>query len=146
MQMDKQKQREYNRLYYQRVGKPKRAEQRDLVVRETGPPGQCHYCGVQMTLSLGGFDTRRPTDSTVNHVIPIKQGGTDDPANTVACCRQCNNSKGDNTLEDWRVSLQAMACGVRFSRSQIGWLRERGFEYEKVVAAEQPHLFWFETQ
>jgi 5-methylcytosine-specific restriction endonuclease McrA len=31
---------------------------------------------------------------TVDHVIPVKKGGTDDPDNLVAACKRCNFSKG----------------------------------------------------
>ncbi len=32
---------------------------------------------------------------TVDHLIPISKGGTDEASNMVACCTQCNSSKRD---------------------------------------------------
>ena len=64
--------RRYNSTYYQRV----RLEvlQRDYYT--------CHYCGVAEA-------------NTVDHLIPISKGGTDEASNMVACCTQCNSSKRD---------------------------------------------------
>lgn len=42
----------------------------------------CQYCGQE--------DAR-----TVDHILPISKGGTDDPDNLVAACSRCNYSKGN---------------------------------------------------
>jgi len=42
----------------------------------------CQYCGSEDA-------------TTVDHVIPISKGGTDDPDNLVAACSRCNYSKGN---------------------------------------------------
>jgi 5-methylcytosine-specific restriction endonuclease McrA len=34
------------------------------------------------------------TATTVDHVVPRIDGGTDDPSNCVAACERCNKSKG----------------------------------------------------
>ena len=47
--------------------------------------GVCHYCGT----------TLHPLrDFTVDHVVPVARGGTNDPSNLVASCLLCNISKG----------------------------------------------------
>ena len=43
----------------------------------------CVYCGDEA--------------NTVDHVIPINKGGTDDPMNLVAACGRCNYTFGDKT-------------------------------------------------
>lgn len=45
---------------------------------------RCRYC--------------RATDSplTVDHVVPVALGGTDDPSNLVAACRDCNAGKSSS--------------------------------------------------
>jgi 5-methylcytosine-specific restriction endonuclease McrA len=35
---------------------------------------------------------------TVDHVIPIARGGSDDPENLIAACRRCNYSKQDKLV------------------------------------------------
>ena len=42
----------------------------------------CQYCGSEDA-------------TTVDHVLPISKGGTDDSDNLVAACTRCNYSKGN---------------------------------------------------
>lgn len=51
--------------------------------------GHCCYCG-RVGLPL-----------TIDHIHPVKHGGPSDPWNLALCCRSCNSSKGDRTLEEW---------------------------------------------
>lgn len=41
---------------------------------------KCTYCGKLAT--------------SVDHVVPVSRGGTNDPANVVAACRSCNSISG----------------------------------------------------
>lgn len=51
--------------------------------------GKCCRCG--KSLNIGdGF--------TVEHVIPISKGGTNEPRNIVALCDKCNSEKGNNIV------------------------------------------------
>ena len=57
---------------------------------------RCQYCG------------RKATDA--DHIIPMKLGGSDEPNNLTASCRNCNASKGARRLSDEvekRVKLKA---------------------------------------
>ncbi len=58
----------------------------------TGQPC-CAYC-------------TRPA-STVDHVVPRSRGGGNTWENLVACCRDCNNRKGDRTLSEigWKLGF-----------------------------------------
>jgi len=49
---------------------------------------QCHVCNAQLL----------PTDAstTLDHVIPIGQGGTNDLDNLKPACRDCNLERGDH--------------------------------------------------
>jgi 5-methylcytosine-specific restriction endonuclease McrA len=42
--------------------------------------GICAYCGADAT--------------EVDHILPVKHGGTDDESNLTASCVRCNRSKG----------------------------------------------------
>lgn len=44
----------------------------------------CHYCAAAV----------KPSSFTVDHIVPVSKGGTDDLSNLVACCRPCNSKKG----------------------------------------------------
>ena len=45
--------------------------------------GTCHYCG-------GRF---KPSELTMDHVVPIIRGGFTRKSNVVTCCKACNNKK-----------------------------------------------------
>ena len=62
----------------------------------------CVYCG-------GPFEDRHDRTATVDHVIPVSQGGTTEDSNLVGCCRACNVSKRDRTPEQWAADIMA-AC------------------------------------
>jgi hypothetical protein len=53
--------------------------------------GHCVYCKVKLD-PLGSW--------CVDHYIPKSKGGSNDPSNLVAACRQCNESKGSKMPED----------------------------------------------
>lgn len=48
---------------------------------------RCKYCGARAT--------------SIDHVVPVSKGGTNDPFNLVPACRSCNSSKGDKQLSEW---------------------------------------------
>ena len=49
------------------------------------------------------YITLRPEyrDGTVDHVMPVCKGGSNDMDNLVLCCWECNTSKNVHTLEQW---------------------------------------------
>ena len=54
---------------------------------------RCKYCGV-----------KKPESMHMDHVIPLKKGGTNEDSNLVAACQKCNLNKGSKTLEEWKLS------------------------------------------
>lgn len=48
--------------------------------------GKCCHCGKPIKVGV---------DFTVEHVIPISKGGTNDITNVVALCKECNDNKAD---------------------------------------------------
>lgn len=51
--------------------------------------GSCAYCGYWA--------------DTIDHIVPIAQGGTSDRANLAAACQPCNWNKLDFTPEEWKA-------------------------------------------
>lgn len=51
---------------------------------------KCQYCGSALSRSAG----------TIDHIIPKSMGGITDYTNCVACCKRCNGTKGNKTLEE----------------------------------------------
>lgn len=54
----------------------------------------CRYCG----------GTAPDVILTVDHVTPVALGGTDDPSNLVAACRDCNYGKASTSPDDALVA------------------------------------------
>jgi 5-methylcytosine-specific restriction endonuclease McrA len=52
--------------------------------------GKCHYCG-----RIKGL-------LTVDHVVPLAQGGTWHITNLVGACSECNSHKGQLSEEEFR--------------------------------------------
>ena len=53
----------------------------------------CTYCGHR----------RRASSLDIDHVIPVARGGSNDPSNLQVICRPCNQRKGVQTDEEFRV-------------------------------------------
>jgi 5-methylcytosine-specific restriction endonuclease McrA len=54
--------------------------------------GRCSYCG-------------RRKARTVDHIKPMARAGCDWPDNLLPSCKDCNNAKGDMTVEQFRMAL-----------------------------------------
>lgn len=55
---------------------------------------RCHYCG----------STAMASPLHVDHVVPASKGGSDDPANLITACQDCNLGKSNVGLEDVRAT------------------------------------------
>ncbi len=55
----------------------------------------CSYCGCEMDLVSADHQV------SVDHVVPLARGGTNDITNLVLCCRHCNTQKASMTVEQW---------------------------------------------
>lgn len=53
---------------------------------------------------------------TIDHVLPVALGGTDDPSNLVACCRDCNAGKS-SSAPDAAVVEQVSEDALRWARA-----------------------------
>ena len=60
--------------------------------------GICHYCRNQF----------KPSDLTMDHVIPLSRGGTSRKENLVPCCRECNSKKNYLLPVEWQDYLNAV--------------------------------------
>ncbi len=71
---------------------------------------ECHWCGMDAT--------------TVDHIIPVAKGGTDDLENLVAACRRCNFSKQDKMPDEFmmrRAGLFLQPDHHRHLCKLLGW-------------------------
>ena len=75
----------------------------------------CHWCKRQTLYdanSRTGHGRQRPRSATIEHVIPLSEGGTWDKKNLVLACRKCNKTR---------------ACGLAARAAPLHG-EDRGFE------------------
>lgn len=75
---------------------------------------------------------------TVDHVQPVALGGSDDPSNLVAACRDCNAGKASTNL-DAETAAQVADDALRWSRAIQAASRQRAQKAE----AEADLIDWF---
>lgn len=64
--------------------------------------GVCHYCG----------GTFKPSELTMDHIIPVARGGRSERGNVVPCCKACNNEKRCKTpAERILETLEGLSTG-----------------------------------
>lgn len=68
----------------------------------------CAYCGC-------------PTSTEVDHVLPVAQGGTNDPDNLAPACSCCNREKSAQTPEQWRAARLAKGQSWPPAQSSPPW-------------------------
>jgi 5-methylcytosine-specific restriction protein A len=60
--------------------------------------GICYYCGKSF----------KPTDLTMDHLIPIVRGGKSVHGNLVPACKDCNNKKKYLLPTEWEEYLETL--------------------------------------
>lgn len=56
----------------------------------------CYYCGKKLEKAA----------VTMDHIVPLAQGGTSTPGNIVPACKTCNTRKRDLTAAEWVLYLE----------------------------------------
>lgn len=74
----------------------------------------CRYCGA----------TAPDTTITVDHVVPVALGGSNEPANLVAACVDCNAGKTSTSPDDPLVE-QVAADAIRWARAMDAVIARR---------------------
>lgn len=63
--------------------------------------GFCYYCGRKFS----------PKDLTMDHKIPLSQGGTSERSNLVPACKECNHKKKYWPPWEWEDYLKILKEG-----------------------------------
>lgn len=117
-------------------------ERAKAVWNKTG--GRGWYCG--QWLIEPHLDKERAEQFrwfAIDHILPVRLGGTDEIDNLAPACWMCNCSKGSRTLEDYRIHAGRLAAGIPFfNTEQMNHLALAGFRFPK----REPHVFWAESQ
>lgn len=89
----------------------------------------CFYCGKYIK-----------SDKTLDHIIPVAQGGKEEVSNLVTCCHDCNTLKGNFTIPQLLVDLnkQLKWCGdneVKRARLEY-YIKIFNIALEKIKASK----------
>lgn len=95
--------------------------------------GICWYCG-------GALNPFR--NFTVDHLVPRKEGGSDDIANLFPCCKRCNSKKHCCSLEVFRERMERKD-GLHFTKEQTKYLESIGVD---IKARTERYVFYFERK
>ena len=63
----------------------------------------CQYCG--------------NTATTVDHIVPVTKGGTDEDFNLTSACNGCNSRKGNRMGQFFSTTLKPLTLHLMFSPS-----------------------------
>lgn len=83
----------------------------------------CHYCG------------NYAPNGQVDHILPLTKGGTDAVDNLVWSCEQCNQAKGDKTVEEWmqtRESEVMSEIDINDTEIAVLVLNAEGHSYREI--------------
>jgi 5-methylcytosine-specific restriction endonuclease McrA len=76
-----------------------------------------------------------PQELTLDHIVPRSQGGDSSWDNLVACCRACNNRKGDRAPEfsGMRLHKKPQAYNFHVNRQIIRYLGRTDESWRKYL-------------
>lgn len=62
----------------------------------------CAYCHCEISDEL---PPTHPQKATVDHIVPVAHGGTDEPENLIPACLGCNERRGTLSVEAFTRQL-----------------------------------------
>ena len=60
--------------------------------------GVCYYCGKKF----------KPSELTMDHIVPIIRRGKSTKGNVVPCCKECNNKKKYMLPMEWQEYMESL--------------------------------------
>lgn len=80
---------------------PQTYKRKQLIVQLALRDGYiCHYCGIPLVESVSGYN---PNGASLDHVVAVDNGGTDDLSNLLLACRQCNGLKKTKHYQEFKM-------------------------------------------
>ena len=96
--------------------------------------GRCWYCGEPMNPF---------SEFSIDHLVPICDGGTNTYDNLVPCCRMCNAVKRGLGMDAFRARMASRRLPL-FSEEQRHYLESLGVDIELPTVAD--YAFYFERE
>ena len=104
-----------------------KSERREVYAKTNG---HCAYCGRALELHK----------MQVDHVVPLRKGGTNDIENLLPSCRSCNHYKASFTIEQFRGNIQNIPRVL--SRDSASYRLAK--DYGLIKENKEPIIFYFE--
>lgn len=73
----------------------------------------CFYCNIETSPH---HEDGTHNKTTIDHLIPISRGGSDEWSNLVISCFRCNNLKKNLTLEEF---IKTENCPCEFKKDEV---------------------------
>jgi len=116
-----------------------RANRRKLIKLSESQNHRCCYCGGETwhpnIIDYGRINDRTElTRATIEHLLPDSQGGTYRMDNLAMACSDCNNARGDQSIEEFLQSIHApppQPNSNRAKKQEAKISRERQLKEEK---------------
>jgi 5-methylcytosine-specific restriction endonuclease McrA len=67
---------------------------REIFIRDNW---RCHLCGKKIDPQL---PRRHPDGATIDHLVPLSDGGADAPSNVASAHMRCNKAKGVRAMNE----------------------------------------------
>ena len=77
---------------------------------------------------------------TIDHIVPLSQGGPDTEDNMFAACKSCNHRKGGSSLESFRRQIERFPEVLGRDSATF----RNAIRYGNVVANPKKIFFYFE--
>lgn len=101
------------------------------LVFETGD-WRCFYCYIDL-------NTLIPAERTIDHIIPVYEGGDNNLYNLIPSCKSCNSARGGLTTLEYvqRIIKEPVKIKYMYKNSPSFWREEqKKWEKEKKVKVE----------
>ena len=107
---------------------------RKLFLRSIRSGLYCEYCGEKMELFASRRDFRMAI--SIDHIIPLSNGGTNSEGNLKVCCTRCNLVKGTMTQDQFLFILKQFEEN-RGHAEKIAWLND---SYKHALAYKMERM------